>query len=110
MSGRNCSATTCSPYVPLAARIKMVLDERPTHSARASRFLEELEDFMSDTYADRTLKSVVNWGRYGELLRLRRGFGDAQPRKSGLTQRDSAAVMPQRSPVDPEAMTKRLTT
>ena len=55
-------------YVPLAARIKMVLDERPTHSARASRFLEELEDFMSDTYADRTLKSVVNWGRYGELF------------------------------------------
>ena len=55
-------------YVPLAARIKMVLDERPTHSARASRFREELEDFMSDDYADRTLKSVVNWGRYGELF------------------------------------------
>ena len=55
-------------YVPLAARIKMVLDERPSHSARSSRFLEELEDFMSDEYADRTLKSVVNWGRYGELF------------------------------------------
>ena len=55
-------------YVPLAARIKMVLDERPSHSARSSRFLEELEDHMSDDYADRTLKSVVNWGRYGELF------------------------------------------
>lgn len=55
-------------YVPLAARIKMVLDERPTHSARASRFLEELEDHMSEDYAERTLKSVVNWGRYGELF------------------------------------------
>ena len=55
-------------YVPLAARIKMVLDERPSHAARASRFLEELEDHMSDEYADRTLKSVVNWGRYGELF------------------------------------------
>ena len=55
-------------YVPLAARIKMVLDDRPSHSARASRFREELEDFMSDEYADRTLKSVVNWGRYGELF------------------------------------------
>ena len=55
-------------YVPLAARIKMVLDDRPSHSARASRFLEELEDHMSDEYADRTLKSVVNWGRYGELF------------------------------------------
>ncbi len=55
-------------YVPLAARIKMVLDERPSHSARSSRFLEELEDHMSGEYAERTLKSVVNWGRYGELF------------------------------------------
>ena len=55
-------------YVPLAARIKMVLDDRPSHSARSARFLEELEDHMSDEYADRTLKSVVNWGRYGELF------------------------------------------
>ena len=55
-------------YVPLAARIKMVLDERPSHAARSSRFIEELEDHMSDEYADRTLKSVVNWGRYGELF------------------------------------------
>ncbi|MCX8252939.1 ABC transporter related [Beijerinckiaceae bacterium RH AL1] len=55
-------------YVPLAARIKMVLDERPSHSARASRFLEELEDHMSDEYAERTFNSVVNWGRYGELF------------------------------------------
>jgi len=55
-------------YLPLAARIKLVLDERPSHTARAVRFLEELEDYMSDDYADRTLKSVVNWGRYGELF------------------------------------------
>jgi NitT/TauT family transport system ATP-binding protein len=55
-------------YVPLAARIKMVLDERPSHHARATRFLEELEDYMSEDYADRTLKSAVNWGRYGELF------------------------------------------
>ena len=55
-------------YVPLAARIKMVLDERPSHAAHSSRFLEELEDHMSDEYADRTLKSVVNWGRYGEIF------------------------------------------
>jgi NitT/TauT family transport system ATP-binding protein len=55
-------------YLPLAARIKLVLDERPSHTARAVRFLEELEDHMSDDYAERTLKSVVNWGRYGELF------------------------------------------
>jgi NitT/TauT family transport system ATP-binding protein len=55
-------------YVPLAARIRMVLDERPTHSARAARFLEELEDHMSEDYAERTLRAVTNWGRYGELF------------------------------------------
>lgn len=55
-------------YVPLAARIKLVLDERPSHTARAVRFLEELEDYMSEEYAGQTLKSVVNWGRYGELF------------------------------------------
>ena len=55
-------------YVPLAARIKMVLDERPAHWARATRFHEELEDYMSEDYAERTLKSVINWGRYGEIF------------------------------------------
>jgi len=55
-------------YVPLAARIRMVLDDRPTHSARAARFLEELEDHMSEDYAERTLRAVTNWGRYGELF------------------------------------------
>ena len=55
-------------YVPLAARIKMVLDERPTHRAPAVRFLEELEDTMSAAYAARTLRSVAKWGRYGGLF------------------------------------------
>ncbi len=55
-------------YVPLAARIKAVLEERPSHTARSARFLEELEDYMSDEYAAETLRSVVNWGRYGELF------------------------------------------
>ncbi|MGH6676807.1 MAG: AAA-associated domain-containing protein, partial [Xanthobacteraceae bacterium] len=55
-------------YVPLAARIRMILDERPSHWARAARFLEELEDSMSEDYAEQTLKSVIDWGRYGELF------------------------------------------
>jgi NitT/TauT family transport system ATP-binding protein len=55
-------------YVPLAARVKMVLDERPTHWARSARFLEELEDYMSEDYAKRTLRAVINWGRYGETF------------------------------------------
>jgi NitT/TauT family transport system ATP-binding protein len=54
--------------IPLAAHIKRVLDERPSHRAPASRFREELEDYMSEDYADRTLRTVINFGRYGELF------------------------------------------
>ncbi|MFI4933087.1 MAG: AAA-associated domain-containing protein [Caulobacterales bacterium] len=55
-------------YVPLAALIKRVLEERPNHRARAARFSEELEDFMSEDYAEETLKAVVAWCRYAELF------------------------------------------
>ncbi|HVN01510.1 MAG TPA: nitrate/sulfonate/bicarbonate ABC transporter ATP-binding protein [Caulobacteraceae bacterium] len=55
-------------YVPLAALIKRVLDERPNHRARAARFSEELEDFMSEDYAEDTLKAVIAWCRFAELF------------------------------------------
>jgi len=55
-------------YVPLAQRIRRVLDERPSHHAPATRFREELEDYMSEDYAETTLKSVTTWGRYGEIF------------------------------------------
>jgi NitT/TauT family transport system ATP-binding protein len=55
-------------YVPLAARIRRVLDERTTHRAPADRFMQELEDHMSDKAAETTLSSVTNWSRYGELF------------------------------------------
>ncbi len=55
-------------YVPLAARVKRVLDERPSHTAPASRFREELEDYMSEDYAEKTLRTAITWGRYGELF------------------------------------------
>jgi NitT/TauT family transport system ATP-binding protein len=54
--------------IPLAAHIKRVLDERPTHRAPAIRFREELEDYMSEDYAERTLRAIINLGRYGELF------------------------------------------
>jgi NitT/TauT family transport system ATP-binding protein len=53
-------------YVPLAAHIRRVLDERASHSARKSRFVDELEDFMNEEAADQTLRAVVSWGRYAE--------------------------------------------
>lgn len=55
-------------YVPLMGLIKRVLDERPTHAAPAARFRNELEDYMSEDYADETLRTIVSWGRYAELF------------------------------------------
>ena len=55
-------------YVPLASHIRRVLDERASHSARKSRFIDELEDFMSEDEADQTLRAVVRWARYAEAF------------------------------------------
>jgi NitT/TauT family transport system ATP-binding protein len=55
-------------YVPLAARIRRVLDERPSHTAPATRFQGELEDYMSEERAEVTMKSVTTWGRYAEIF------------------------------------------
>jgi len=54
--------------VPLIAEIRKVLDERWNHRASAVRFLDELEDHMSPSYADGTLKTAINWGRFAELF------------------------------------------
>ena len=55
-------------YVPLAAHVKRVLDERESHRAPASRFRDELEDTMTEEQADSTLRAVISWARYAELL------------------------------------------
>jgi len=55
-------------YVPLAAHIRRVLDERRSHSARKSRFIDELEDFMSEESAEQTLRTVIRLGRYAEAF------------------------------------------
>lgn len=55
-------------YVPLAAHIRRVLDERPSHVAPAGRFRDELEDHMTAEYAAKTLKAVTSWARYGEYF------------------------------------------
>lgn len=47
--------------MPLVTRIRRVLDERASHIAPAARFREELEDYMSENYAETTLRSVINW-------------------------------------------------
>jgi NitT/TauT family transport system ATP-binding protein len=55
-------------YVPVVGLIRRVLDERPSHTAPAARFRNELEDYMSEDAADETLKTVVSWARYAELF------------------------------------------
>jgi NitT/TauT family transport system ATP-binding protein len=55
-------------YVTLAAHIRRVLDERTSHSARKSRFIDEIEDFMDEQAAENTLKAIVQWGRYAEAF------------------------------------------
>jgi NitT/TauT family transport system ATP-binding protein len=55
-------------YVPLAAHIRRVLDERKGRSAPKSRFFDELEDYMAEEAAEQTLRTVISWGRYAEAF------------------------------------------
>jgi NitT/TauT family transport system ATP-binding protein len=55
-------------YVPLAGHIRRVLDERASHTAPKSRFLDELEDHMTAAAAEQTLRAAISWGRYAEAF------------------------------------------
>ena len=55
-------------YVPLAAHVRRVLDERSAHRAPKSRFLDEIEDNMAEEAAEQTLRAVISWGRYAEIF------------------------------------------
>jgi NitT/TauT family transport system ATP-binding protein len=55
-------------YVPLAAHIRRVLQERANHMAPKTRFFDELEDHMASEAAEQTLRAVVAWARFGEIF------------------------------------------
>jgi len=55
-------------YIPLAARIRSVLDERQHHAAPMSRFRAEIEDYMPEESAEITMKTIITWARYAELF------------------------------------------
>jgi NitT/TauT family transport system ATP-binding protein len=55
-------------YVPLAAHIRHVLQERANHVAPKTRFFDELEDHMSSEDVELTLRAVIAWGRYAEIF------------------------------------------
>ncbi len=65
---KNLFARELLAHVPLAAHVRRVLDERSTHVAPKSRFLDELEDSMSAQAAEQTLRALISWGRYGEIF------------------------------------------
>ena len=54
--------------VPLAGHICRVIDERPSQRAPESRFLRELEDYLTEDEAERVLQAIIDWGRYAELF------------------------------------------
>jgi NitT/TauT family transport system ATP-binding protein len=54
--------------VPFAAHIRKVLDERASHTAPRRRFIDELEDRMTEDAADETLRAITSWSRFAELF------------------------------------------
>ncbi|WP_245644030.1 ABC transporter ATP-binding protein [Paraburkholderia oxyphila] len=66
-------------FVPLAAHIREVLDEREGHRAPRERFELELQDHLNQSDADSTLRTMIDWGRYAGLFSYddhTRSFGD----------------------------------
>jgi len=55
-------------FVPLAAHIHHVLNEREGHLAPRVRFESELEDHLNPSDTEKTLRAVIGWGRYAELF------------------------------------------
>ncbi len=54
--------------IPLAGYIVKVLNERPGNKAPYIRFFSYLEDYLSPDDASSTIKTVISWGRYGEIF------------------------------------------
>src|SRR5262249_32681179 len=66
-------------FVPLAAHIRDVLDEREEHQTPRGRFEFELRDHLHPGEAEKTLRAAIDCGRYAELF----GYDD-QTRMFGL--------------------------
>jgi NitT/TauT family transport system ATP-binding protein len=54
--------------VPLVRMIRSVLDEQRGNRVTQDRFLDKLEDYLSDKESERVLKTVIDWGRYSEIF------------------------------------------
>jgi NitT/TauT family transport system ATP-binding protein len=55
-------------FVPLAAQVQQVLAERPDHRAPRQRFELELQDHLHPDDAQKSLRTLIDWGRYAEIF------------------------------------------
>jgi len=55
-------------FVPFAAHMLQVLEERDDHRAPRERFELELQDHLHPVEAERSLRIAIDWGRYAELF------------------------------------------
>src|SRR5271166_1410136 len=51
-------------FVPLAAHIRHILEDRDSHQAPLERFEFELQDHLNSGDTQETLRAVIGWGRY----------------------------------------------
>ena len=61
---------SAQPMCRSCGLIRRVLDERRRTPRPAARFRNELEDYMSEDYADETLKTIVSLGPLRRAVRL----------------------------------------
>lgn len=62
-------------HIPLARHVVKVLKERPNKKAPESRFLSELEDYLSDDEAVRVFNTFIGWARYAEIIEYDAALG-----------------------------------
>jgi NitT/TauT family transport system ATP-binding protein len=55
-------------FVPLAAHIRRVLEERESHAAPRERFELELLDHLTHPETEHTLRTAIAWSRYAEAF------------------------------------------
>lgn len=55
-------------HIPLARHVVKVLQDRHYNKAPESRFLSELEDYLSDEEAKRVFNTFIGWARYAEII------------------------------------------
>lgn len=62
--------------LPLFRYVLEVLAEAPSHRSKRAFFLAQLRRTISESWAERTMDTVISWGRYAELLGYKAKTGE----------------------------------